>query len=140
MHFPHLEAGPGLIKLRACKFDASSGETHSNDILPVLSAQVKDKKGVAFLKVDNGSDWNLHSLANAVYFCRVFKDSKLDVLGIISYAAKYSAFNNIEHLWSPMSKKLSSVILPSVLDGDKDVPYKLTHLSKAEIQEKEAKV
>ena len=80
---------------------------------------MKDKKGVAFLKVDNGSDWNLHSLVNAVYFCRVFKDSKLDVLGIISYAAKYSAFNNIEHLWSPMSKKLSSVILRSVLDGVK---------------------
>ena len=101
---------------------------------------MKDKKGVAFLKVDNGSDWNLLSLVNAVYFCRVFKDSKLDALGIISYVAKYSAFNNIEHLWSSMSKKLISVILPSVLDGDKDVPYKLIHLSKAEIQEKEPKV
>ena len=66
--------------------------------------------------------------------------SKLDVLGIISYATKYSAFNNVEHLWSPMSKKLSSVILPSVLNGDKDMSYKLTHLSKAELQEKEAKV
>ena len=39
-----------------------------------------------------------------------------------------------------MSKKFSSVILPSVLDGDKDMSYKLTHLSKAEVQEKEAKV
>ena len=35
MHFPRLEAGPDLIKLRACKFDTSSGETHSNDIFPI---------------------------------------------------------------------------------------------------------
>ena len=111
-HYPRLEAGPGLVKLRACEYDTPSGETHSNDISSTLSAQVsKDKKGMAFLKVDNGSDWNLHSLVNVVYFCRVFKNSKLDVLGNVSYAAKYSAFDNIELLWSPMSKKLQRFFL-----------------------------
>ena len=42
-------------------------------------------------------------------------------------------------LWSLINKKLNSVILPSFLDNDDDVPYKLTHLSKAEIQKKETK-
>ena len=90
---------------------------------------------MAFLKVDN-----VRSIVNAVYFCRVIKDSKVDILGIVSYAAKHSAFNNIKHLWNPMSKNLSSVILPSVLDGDEDVPYKPTHLTKAETHEKETNV
>lgn len=50
LYNPHLESDPNLIKLRACKYDMSSGETHSNDILAILSAQVsKDKKGMAFL-------------------------------------------------------------------------------------------
>ena len=77
LHHLCLEAGPGLIKLRACKYDTSSGKTHFNDTLSILSAQVsKDKKGVAILKVDNSSNWNLHSLVNAVYFCRVLKRFK----------------------------------------------------------------
>lgn len=39
-----------------------------------------------------------------------------------------------------MSKNLSSVILLLVLDGDEEVPYKLTPLSRAKIQEVETKV
>ena len=38
-----------------------------------------------------------------------------------------------------MSKRVQ-LILPSVLDGDEDVPYKLTPLSRAKIQEQETKV
>ena len=139
-HFPRLKAGPSQIILRACKFHKSSGLTHVNDLLPILSAQVKDGKGIAFVKVDNGPDWNLSSLVNEVFFCRLWRRANLDILGIVSYAAKWSAYNNIEHLWSPMSKKLANVILPSVLPGDLKPPYQQTHLSAKEIKSKEAKV
>ena len=44
LHYPRLKAGPGLIKLRACKYDTSSGDTHSNDILSILSVQVSKYK------------------------------------------------------------------------------------------------
>ena len=55
--------------------------THANYILPILKGNVKDGKGIAFLKVDNGRDWNLlHSLVNMVYLGKVGKDSCLDIL------------------------------------------------------------
>ena len=55
---------------------------------------------------------------------RVWKNSGLDILGVVRYAAKYSAYNNIEHLWSPLSKSLSLVLLPSILEGDSGEPNK----------------
>ena len=67
-HYRKLTAGPSLVKLRASIFDQSSGMTHANDILPILKGYVKDGKGIAFLKVDNGSDWNLHSLVNMFFW------------------------------------------------------------------------
>ena len=105
-------------------FGQSSGMTYANDMLPILKQQVRDGKGIAFIKVDNGSDWNLHSLVNIVFMGRLWRDNGLDILGLVSYAARYSAYNDIEHLWSPLSKHLSSVILPSVLEEDLVEPNK----------------
>ena len=139
-HYQRFSSGPVRMVLRAVKFSPSTAEAHTNDLLPLLTAQVKDGKGIAFLKVDNGPDWNLLSVVNSLYFCRLWRDSKLDVLGICSYAARYSAYNNIEHTWSLMSRRLASVILPSALDGDIVPPYKQTNLSLDEIREKEAQV
>lgn len=71
-HFRGLHAGPSLLVLRACKFNPSSIQTHINDLLPVLRATKKnDGKGIAFVKVDNGSDWNLMSFVNEFYLCRL---------------------------------------------------------------------
>ena len=64
----------------------------------------------------------------------------MDILAVVSYAAKYSAYNNIEHLWSPMSKKLCSVVIPSILEGDEQEPHKQRELSDAERKQKEAMV
>jgi len=123
-HYRRFMAGPTLLVLRATMFETSSGQTHANDILPMLCAQVSYGKGIAVIKVDNGSDWNLLSFINELYFCRIWKLSGLDGLGIVSYAAKFSAYNNIEHTWSVMSKKLNSVILPSVIEGETQPPCK----------------
>ena len=56
---------------------------------------------------------------------------------MVSYAAKYSAYYQIEHLWSPMSKKLSSVILPSILEGEDNPPYLQPELQQDELKLKE---
>ena len=124
-HFKRFVSGPTHLVLHAVKFGSSNSQKHANDMLSILSAQVKDGKGIAFIKVDNGPDWNLLRLVNEIFFCRLWKDSKLDILGIVSYAAKYSAYNNIEHTWSPTSRKLTSMILPSILEGEDLPPYKL---------------
>ena len=139
-HYSRFNSGPLRLMLRSVKFSPSSAQNHCNDMLPMLTAQVKDGQGIAFLKVDNGPDWNLHSIVNELFFCRLWKDSGLDVLGIVSYAARYSAYNNIEHSWSLMSRLLSSVILPSVLEGDEEPPYKQSFLTLEECREKEAQV
>ena len=139
-HYQRFTSGPALLTLRACKFVHSTAATHINDLKPIIEALKNEGKGIFFIKVDNGPDWNLLNLVNELYFFRLWRDLGLDVLGIVSYAAKYSAYNNIEHLWSPMSRKLSSVVLPSVLEGDDLPPYKQTDLSKQEIVEKEAEV
>lgn len=138
VHMKRPTYGPALLVLRATKFGSSSAMTHANDILPVLTAQVKNGKTVAFIKVDNGPDWSIASIVNEVYFCRMWRDSGLDILGLVSYAARWSAYNNIEHLWSPMSKKLASVILPSVLEGDLTSPIQNNDLTDEERRQKEA--
>ena len=58
---------------------------------------------------------------------------------MVSFAARYSACNDIEHLWSPLSKHLSSAILPSVLEEDLVEPNK-QGIEVDEKRKKEAKV
>ena len=96
-----------------------------SDLLLLLTAQVKDGKRIGFLKVGNEPDWNLRNVLNSLYVCRL-------------YAARYLAHNNMEHIWSLMRRRLTSAILPSVLEGDIDPPYKQTNISLDEIREKEA--
>ena len=38
------------------KFDTSTAQTHANDLLPILNAQVKDRRKIAFIKVNNDPD------------------------------------------------------------------------------------
>ena len=73
----------------------------------------------------------MHSLVNAFYMHRLWKDSGLDILGIISYAASWSVYNNNQHLWSSVSKRLCSVILRSILEGDDKPPCKITDIDTA---------
>ena len=67
---------------------------------------------------------------------RLRKYPGLDILCVFRYAAQWSAYNNIEHLWSPSSKHLNSVILPSILGDDKEA-YKLTGITPEERKEKD---
>ena len=60
----------------------------------------------------------------------------LDMLDVCSYAARYSAYNPIEHLWSPLSKKLSGVQFSAKANGDSKPPCQISELSKQEIQHK----
>ena len=123
-----------------CKFLPSTSEAHTNDLIPLLIPQLKAGKRIAFLRVDNGPDWNLLNVVNSLYFCRFWRDSELDVLGLCSSTVRYLAYNNIEHFWSQMSRRLASVVLPSVLEGDIVLPYKQTNLSMDEVREREAQV
>ena len=60
LHLKKTTYGPAVLVLRAAKFPSYSGQTH-----------VKEGKTVAFVKVDNGSDWSVRSVINSIYLCRL---------------------------------------------------------------------
>ena len=72
-HYKRLSAGLAFIKMRACKFDSSSGLIHVNDLLQILHGQHQDREGIDFVKEDKGSNWNLHSIPSNIYICREWK-------------------------------------------------------------------
>ena len=45
----------------------------------MLIAQVNDGKFVTFIKVDNGSDWELNSMAKEYCFFKLWKDCGSDI-------------------------------------------------------------
>ncbi|PIK44704.1 hypothetical protein BSL78_18455 [Apostichopus japonicus] len=99
-------------------------QTHVNDLVPLLMRKVSEGKTVTILIVDGGPDWNPRSCAVLFYLARLFKYCNLDLLCSTSYAPGQSAYNPIEHLWAPLSKKLTSAILPDHLEGELPLPGK----------------
>ena len=97
-------------------------------------------KSIVMLKVDNGPDWSIASISNNLYYMRLRRNANLDFLLLQSHAARYSAYNNIEHLWSPVSKRLTSAILPAILDGDNTAPCHFQKARKEERKDKEIKL
>ena len=61
----------------------------------------------------------------------------LDFLSVSTYAARYSAFNPIEDLWSPLSDMLAGVVFSPKLDGDTKPLCLQSQLSPDELREKE---
>lgn len=62
------------------------------------------------------------------------------LLVITSFAARYSAYNPIEHLLSPLSKMLNSVKFTAIDGEDHYPPCRVSGLSDEERREKEARV
>ena len=118
-------------------FNGTTAATHITDLDKVIAIEIGNGKTVIFILSDNGPDFNPMSLLNELYYYRLFKKLDLDVLAIMTYAARYSAFNPIEHLWAPMSRALSGVILPSTVEGEKTAPAKQGKLTNEERKEKE---
>ena len=73
-----------------------------------------------------------------VFYSRLFKKLDADILAVMTYAARYSVFNPIEHCWSPLSNKLSSVIFsPLEKEDDVSAPGLQSELSKEDLKIKE---
>ena len=75
-------------------------------------------------------------------FCshKYWEREDLDLLTVTSYAAGFSVCNSIEHLWAPISKKLTGVKGNPCTDGDDVAPALLPKLTKEEIEKKEIEV
>ena len=140
---PHLKTphtGPAAIYIRAAKLCSSTSETYCNDLKPMIHEVQKKGRTIVTIIADSGPDWSTASLLNAIFFMRLWRDCNLDMLCICSYAARFSANNPIEHLWAPMSKKLNSVRISAIAEGDNKPPCQLTSLSSEEQKKKEVEV
>jgi len=111
-------------------------QAHANDLLPIL--QGASDQGKSFVEVigDNGPDMDPTNYMNIFFWGRLWRDTKLTRMSCISYPAGHSAFNPIEHAWSPLSNSLTSVTLPATLPGEDRPPNKQTELSPEEIETK----
>ena len=105
--YPH--TGPATVVLCSSKFYSSSMQNHATDIKPLLHAVQSQGKTVVVIIADGGPDWNIGSLVNTLFLMRLWRDCNLDMLICTSFAAQSSAYNPIEHLWCPLSKRLTSV-------------------------------
>ena len=103
----------------------------------MLSKEVDHALLHGCMVVDNGPDMNLTNYVNEYNLGNLWLDSGADMLIVTSYAAGQSAYNMIEHAWSPLSNRLTSVKLPEVLPGDTKPPNKQTELSAEERRSKE---
>ena len=66
----------------------------------------KNKKSGFMVLSDGGPDFNPSSVLNELYFYRLFKKLQLDLFTVFTYAARYSAFNPVEHLWAVLNNQL----------------------------------
>ena len=135
-HYLTPHSGPALVSVRASRFHSSNIQAHIDDLQPIVEAGVKQGKTVLILIVDRGPDWS----TNALFYMRLWRDNNLDVLVATSFAARFSAFNPIEHLWSPLSKKLDGVTFSAVAPGDSKPPSQISGISDEERSQKEAEV
>ena len=138
-HFPTPYSGPASLKLRSTKYDPSTVVTHITDIHKLLQSHMTENERSSFMLLsDGGPDFNPSSVLNQIHFYCLFKVLKLDFMSVFTYAARYSAFNPIEHLWSIMSNKLSGVIFSPIVDGEDKSPCQQAGLSQDEVARKEA--
>ena len=99
-------------------------EAHANDSLPLLSTAVQRGRTCIVCAADNGPDMNPTNRVNEVHLCNLWFDSCADMITFTSYAAGQSAYNMIEHAWSPLSNCLTSVKLPATLPEEDKPPNK----------------
>ena len=89
---------------------------------------------------DGGPDFNPSHLAKRLFYYRLFKELDADIFGVITFAARYSAYSPIEHLWAPLSNGFSSVVVSPIADRDSMAPAQHHGLTESEILKKEFEV
>lgn len=137
LHLNTPYTGNAYLKIRSHKYNSTTAATHVTDLYNILSP-LKSNKSVYLFLADGGPDFNPSHIANDLYYYRLFKKLDADILGVMTYAARYSAFNPIEHCWSPLSDKLSGVTFsPLENEDDASAPALQSGLSKDELKEKE---
>ena len=140
LHYKTPHAGPGRIVLRPMKYQQSNIVAHIGDLEPLVNTRRNEKRNCVLLMVDGGPDWSTSSYKNIYCFYRWWRAQEFDLLSVTSYTAGFSAYNSIEHLWSPVSKRFTGVKANYCANGDSVAPALLTGTSNEEKEAKEHEV
>jgi hypothetical protein len=132
LHFKVPRTGPLTVFNRASPFHSITSVCHASDLSSLLQPLKQQGKFVVSLVVDGGF------LINFVSYERLWLDEDLDALIVTSHAPGQSAFNCIEHAWSPLSRWLAGVTFPVNLPDE--TPPCQQHLAGNEQRAKEALV
>jgi hypothetical protein len=127
--------GGGVVTLRPAKFVNVDMSHHAHDLSIGLGrsgfleaggsgpgTQAR-KSGVVI--VDGATDLRTCTEHNIVFLFRVWVKHGLEYLAVCRNAANYSAYNPVERLWSPASKKLAGVTVSAKLPGDDKPPSQM---------------
>ena len=136
-HFITPHSGPSYVFLRPSKLLPVNMETHNGDIAPMMKKITSDDKSAVLLISDRGPDRCQEYYANEYFYYMLWKQYKLDILIVTSFAPGYSAYNPIEHLWAPLSRSLTGVKGNPITDGDDRPPAYMAGLSTLERTQKE---
>ena len=137
---PHLQtpySGRAKVILRAQKYNSTIIVTHVSDIRSIMRQEPTRNQPGLFIMSDGGPDFNPTSVLNLLYYYRLFMELDLDILNAFTYAARYSVYNCVEHLWAPLSKTLSGVVFSNIAPGDNKNPIHISKLTSSEVEEKE---
>ena len=127
------------VVIRSHKYNSTSVATHVTDLYKMLEP-IRGNKSVFMFLGDGGPDFNPSHIVNGLFYYRLFKKLDADILSVMTYAARYSAFNPIEQLWAPLSNHLSGVVFFPLVDGDKSAPALQSGLDAATTRQKESTV
>ena len=115
--------------------------THITDLHEVLKTDMENSSHNSFVLLsDGGPDFSPSSVLNHLFLFRLFKVLHLDMFSVSTYAARYSAFKPMKHLWSVMSNKLSEVVFSPTLERESKPPLQQTNLLPPELVRKEKQV
>ena len=130
-------SGPAHVYICSSKYNGTTVVSHITDIHKIICADdaLKDKL-VLMIMADGGPDFTPISVLNGLYFYCLFKTLKLDILSVFACAARFSTFNCIERLWSPLRLALSNKFSPKLKEETKP-PAHQGGLSKDELFQKE---
>ena len=116
---PHLitpRSGYSKVYLKAHKLNSTTIATHITDIYNFINENyaICNKTSLTIMS-DSVVDFCPSSVLNMICYYRLF-----------TYTPRYSVFNCIEHLCSPLSNKLSGVVFSNIASGDSKPPNQLS--------------
>ena len=131
---------PALLVARLIKYQPSNIVGHLSDLETVLCMSQHLGESSVLLTVDGGPDWPTTSLTNIYFYHSFWRQKELTLLTVTSYAPGFSAYNRIEQLWSPVSKRFTSAKANPCAECDDVPPIMVPGISDDQLISKENEV